>query len=468
MATPLEQELRRLKVLRIRFSAEIDGKNKKLKDMEKMLEERSASLSRMTEERDHLCQALNRMAEEKDHLCQAYNEERRTMMRELETQRKDIEQQAKEIEKRDAQLDFKSKQLLVLRELNAVQGKHGGVKNMCSLDKVQVQIDTNGLHREPEEKDYELDSEINPKQTHVDKEHRSNHDQQEACQVSMEEVEKGDNEISMDLIDEWGYIKGSGGVVCNAFQDICPPIPPPESLVDPCNDMPNSSDLLGELPVPNDEIAGLEWLSTYAENLLLTGGNTLDMYFSNNNEEDDSRRFRTSNPVSVLEKSSSASGAKRMPLSPDTAVPGRVRSKRPRPAIFIQRPAPNFVSPTSCVSNVQNLSVSNSYMSSESENFSEYHPPHTPKSNGKEQKKRPGVSVKKCLHCEITKTPLWREGPMGPRTLCNACGVRYKSGRLFPEYRPAASPTYVASLHSNSHRKILEMMKVKDTSLQMS
>ncbi|CAJ2654440.1 unnamed protein product [Trifolium pratense] len=63
----------------------------------------------------------------------------------------------------------------------------------------------------------------------------------------------------------------------------------------------------------------------------------------------------------------------------------------------------------------------------------------------------------KCMHCEVTETPQWREGPKGPRTLCNACGVRYRSGRLFPEYRPAASPTFEASLHSNSHKKVLEI-----------
>lgn len=67
------------------------------------------------------------------------------------------------------------------------------------------------------------------------------------------------------------------------------------------------------------------------------------------------------------------------------------------------------------------------------------------------------VVSKKCTHCEMTETPQWRLGPMGPKTLCNACGVRYRSGRLFPEYRPAASPTFVASLHSNSHKKVLEM-----------
>ncbi|GMI90337.1 BLUE MICROPYLAR END 3-ZINC FINGER, GATA TRANSCRIPTION FACTOR 8, BLUE MICROPYLAR END 3 [Hibiscus trionum] len=68
-----------------------------------------------------------------------------------------------------------------------------------------------------------------------------------------------------------------------------------------------------------------------------------------------------------------------------------------------------------------------------------------------------GQAVRMCMHCEITKTPQWRAGPMGPKTLCNACGVRYKSGRLFPEYRPAASPTFLPSLHSNSHKKVLEM-----------
>ncbi|KAI3520524.1 hypothetical protein L1887_09973 [Cichorium endivia] len=74
--------------------------------------------------------------------------------------------------------------------------------------------------------------------------------------------------------------------------------------------------------------------------------------------------------------------------------------------------------------------------------------------------KRSNVTgIKKCAHCEITKTPQWREGPMGPKTLCNACGVRYRSGRLFPEYRPAASPTFIPALHSNSHRKVIEMRR---------
>lgn len=66
---------------------------------------------------------------------------------------------------------------------------------------------------------------------------------------------------------------------------------------------------------------------------------------------------------------------------------------------------------------------------------------------------------RKCQHCGADKTPQWRAGPSGPKTLCNACGVRYKSGRLVPEYRPANSPTFSPEFHSNSHRKIVEMRK---------
>lgn len=36
----------------------------------------------------------------------------------------------------------------------------------------------------------------------------------------------------------------------------------------------------------------------------------------------------------------------------------------------------------------------------------------------------------RCVHCHSTETPLWRTGPDGPKTLCNACGVRYKKGKL--------------------------------------
>ncbi|XWS36135.1 hypothetical protein CRYUN_Cryun20dG0058600 [Craigia yunnanensis] len=33
---------------------------------------------------------------------------------------------------------------------------------------------------------------------------------------------------------------------------------------------------------------------------------------------------------------------------------------------------------------------------------------------------------KRCLDCNTAKMPLWRGGPAGPRSLCNACGIRYR------------------------------------------
>ncbi|WJZ90424.1 hypothetical protein VitviT2T_009568 [Vitis vinifera] len=34
-----------------------------------------------------------------------------------------------------------------------------------------------------------------------------------------------------------------------------------------------------------------------------------------------------------------------------------------------------------------------------------------------------------CADCHTTRTPLWRGGPAGPRSLCNACGIRYRKQR---------------------------------------
>ncbi|EGN95118.1 hypothetical protein SERLA73DRAFT_187434 [Serpula lacrymans var. lacrymans S7.3] len=46
--------------------------------------------------------------------------------------------------------------------------------------------------------------------------------------------------------------------------------------------------------------------------------------------------------------------------------------------------------------------------------------------NSKKQKPEDQVQEgQTCLGCNATSTPEWRRGPMGPRTLCNACGLVY-------------------------------------------
>ncbi|CAI5973024.1 unnamed protein product [Closterium sp. NIES-64] len=37
--------------------------------------------------------------------------------------------------------------------------------------------------------------------------------------------------------------------------------------------------------------------------------------------------------------------------------------------------------------------------------------------------------AKTCAHCGTSKTPLWRNGPPGPKSLCNACGIRFNKIR---------------------------------------
>uniref|UniRef100_A0A0E0A379 GATA-type domain-containing protein n=1 Tax=Oryza glumipatula TaxID=40148 RepID=A0A0E0A379_9ORYZ len=46
---------------------------------------------------------------------------------------------------------------------------------------------------------------------------------------------------------------------------------------------------------------------------------------------------------------------------------------------------------------------------------------------------------RRCANCGTASTPLWRNGPRGPKSLCNACGIRYKK-----EERRAAATTTTA------------------------
>ncbi|CAN6288054.1 unnamed protein product [Urochloa humidicola] len=80
----------------------------------------------------------------------------------------------------------------------------------------------------------------------------------------------------------------------------------------------------------------------------------------------------------------------------------------------------------------------------------------------------PAASRRRCRHCGSEKTPQWRGGPEGRHTLCNACGVRYRSGRLVPEYRPASSPTFSPGLHSNCHRQVVQLRRRREESAEVS
>ncbi|PPS10936.1 hypothetical protein GOBAR_AA09740 [Gossypium barbadense] len=177
--------------------------------------------------------------------------------------------------------------------------------------------------------------------------------------------------------------------------------------------------------------------------------------------------FQTSSPVSVLDSHISSSGANRIPINPNLSFQGkRCRTNRRRASTLNSPFTLPFVSSTFSTSQRFYFPVG-----SKSESVSHLSQKPTKKRLKKKNLKLlSGFSesnnsssqqlvIRKCGHCEVTETPQWRKGPMGSKTLCNACGVRYRSGRLFPEYRPAGSPTFIASLHSNSHKKVVEMRR---------
>ncbi|KAI3759707.1 hypothetical protein L6452_07718 [Arctium lappa] len=187
-----------------------------------------------------------------------------------------------------------------------------------------------------------------------------------------------------------------------------------------------------ELSVPYDDLAELEWLSSFTEesfssddlrNLqLISAANkapATDTSYSDDTAPKTLGSNRVNSPI----------------FQTDVLVPGKIRSKRSRAApcdwssrlILVKSASSTDVNLTSATA--------------------------TATVDGSEN------SVRRCLHCGSDKTPQWRRGPMGPKTLCNACGVRYKSGRLVPEYRPAASPSFVPAKHSNSHRKVMELRR---------
>ncbi|KAJ7540899.1 hypothetical protein O6H91_10G035200 [Diphasiastrum complanatum] len=197
-------------------------------------------------------------------------------------------------------------------------------------------------------------------------------------------------------------------------------------------------------------------------------------------------KFQNFSPFSTME--SSATSESLSNHSQDMSVPGRARSKRSRTGVRIWSSRILTPATSSSLESISTnwqpqrgaaaassfLSFDGPVLSAETEfittaELPRVNYPFPAKKPTKLCKRKVWHDVpqpRRCSHCLTQRTPQWRAGPMGPKTLCNACGVRFKSGRLFPEYRPAGSPTFLSHQHSNSHRKVLEMRLQKETSEQ--
>ncbi|KAG0053250.1 hypothetical protein BGZ83_001420 [Gryganskiella cystojenkinii] len=68
----------------------------------------------------------------------------------------------------------------------------------------------------------------------------------------------------------------------------------------------------------------------------------------------------------------------------------------------------------------------------------------------------PSSHQKHCGYCHCTSTPMWRRGPLGPSTLCNACGVKWKHGKIMQDVtetqdsKPQNAPSTASSSGSST------------------
>uniref|UniRef100_A0A7N0UBX6 GATA transcription factor n=1 Tax=Kalanchoe fedtschenkoi TaxID=63787 RepID=A0A7N0UBX6_KALFE len=217
----------------------------------------------------------------------------------------------------------------------------------------------------------------------------------------------------------------------------------------------------GELSVPADDVADLEWLSHFVD--------------------DSFPGYSLTCPAAPLPAKSCAQPPPPAPPVEASVKPTRARSKRARNGVL------GWSVSGSETSSSTSSSSSTSFSSSTTWLIYTNQPSHvdavlessakqaTPRLTSAVKKRKtrppreaaggPSAQPRRCSHCGVQKTPQWRAGPLGAKTLCNACGVRFKSGRLLPEYRPACSPTFSSELHSNHHRKVLEMRYKKELEL---
>ncbi|KGN53273.1 GATA transcription factor 5 [Cucumis sativus] len=212
-----------------------------------------------------------------------------------------------------------------------------------------------------------------------------------------------------------------------------------------------------ELTVPADDLEDLEWLSHFVEDS-----------FSGFSAPFPSP-MKSSKEIATSEEQLVEDDGSVSPPEPcfKTPIPAKARSKRRRTSgrVWCLR-SPSLTDSSSCSTTSSSSSSPASPWLIISDRF-EPEIPATKKRRRKSPSEKSRITIgaqppRRCSHCGVQKTPQWRTGPLGAKTLCNACGVRFKSGRLLPEYRPACSPNFSSELHSNHHRKVLEMRRKKE------
>ncbi|KAG1335421.1 putative GATA transcription factor 22 [Cocos nucifera] len=64
-----------------------------------------------------------------------------------------------------------------------------------------------------------------------------------------------------------------------------------------------------------------------------------------------------------------------------------------------------------------------------------------------------GGIIRVCSDCNTTKTPLWRSGPCGPKSLCNACGIRQRKARRAMDAAAASGGIILREAHRKMRKE---------------
>ncbi|KAL5065879.1 hypothetical protein RYX36_027616 [Vicia faba] len=71
-------------------------------------------------------------------------------------------------------------------------------------------------------------------------------------------------------------------------------------------------------------------------------------------------------------------------------------------------------------------------------------------------------TIRVCSDCNTTKTPLWRSGPRGPKSLCNACGIRQRKARRAMALAAASENGTTIADHETCSAKRKKLQKKKE------
>ncbi|OIS99899.1 PREDICTED: putative GATA transcription factor 22 [Nicotiana attenuata] len=78
------------------------------------------------------------------------------------------------------------------------------------------------------------------------------------------------------------------------------------------------------------------------------------------------------------------------------------------------------------------------------------------------------IPIRVCADCNTTKTPLWRSGPKGPKTLCNACGIRQRKARRAMAAAANGETLTTETSSSSMKKKVKHLHKEKITKVNVT